>query len=75
MKGNISATRAAIFGNVSTDPELFIFANPANGFQKAPCSCKTTRKQNHRPQKPSVSPFSSPRRNSVRFHGETTRSE
>lgn len=44
MKGNISATQVAIFGNMSTDPELEICAEPADGFHKALSSC--TNKQN-----------------------------
>jgi len=39
MKGNISATRVAIFGNMSTHPELETSADPADGFHKALCSC------------------------------------
>lgn len=39
MKGNTSATGVAILGNMTTDPELEIFADPADGSYKALCSC------------------------------------
>lgn len=37
MKGNTSATGVAIFGNMTTDLELEIFAEPADGSHKALC--------------------------------------
>lgn len=50
MKGNISATQVAFFGNVSTHPELELCAEPADGFHKAPCSCTNKTKPTSLPR-------------------------
>lgn len=57
MKGNISATQVAFFGNMSTEPELEVCAEPADGFHKAPCSCTNKTKPTSLPR------VTSPRRN------------
>lgn len=58
MKGNISATQVAIFGNMSKDPEPGICAEPADGFHKTLCSWTNKTKPTSLPS------VSSPRRNS-----------